>query len=107
MSRYVFKVPDLGEGTVETEIVAWHVKVGDLVAEDARVEMSTEKAVVEVPCPSAVASSRSRASPATRSRSAPSSSCSTPRRVPPRTLRPRRARRRRGRHGECELSSSS
>ena len=29
MSRYVFKMPDLGEGTVEAEIVAWHVKVGD------------------------------------------------------------------------------
>ena len=52
MSRYVFKVPDLGEGTVASEIVAWHVKVGDLVAEDAPlVEMSTEKAVVEVPSP--------------------------------------------------------
>ena len=34
MSRYVFKMPDLGEGTVEAEIVAWHVKVGDLVNED-------------------------------------------------------------------------
>ena len=52
MSRYVFKVPDLGEGTVSTEIIAWHVKVGDLISEDAPlVEMSTEKAVVEVPSP--------------------------------------------------------
>ncbi len=52
MSRYVFKVPDLGEGTVSSEIVAWRVQVGDLVAEDAPlVEMSTEKAVVEVPAP--------------------------------------------------------
>ena len=32
MSRYVFKMPDLGEGTVAAEIVAWHVKVGDIVA---------------------------------------------------------------------------
>ncbi|MBS0396814.1 MAG: hypothetical protein JSR54_19490, partial [Proteobacteria bacterium] len=52
MSRYVFKVPDLGEGTVSSEIVAWRVKVGDRVREDAPlVEMSTEKAVVEVPAP--------------------------------------------------------
>ena len=52
MSRYVFKVPDLGEGTVSSEIVAWRVKVGDLVTEDQPlVEMSTEKAVVEVPSP--------------------------------------------------------
>ena len=52
MSRYAFKVPDLGEGTVSSEIVAWRVKVGDLVDEDQPlVEMSTEKAVVEVPAP--------------------------------------------------------
>jgi 2-oxoisovalerate dehydrogenase E2 component (dihydrolipoyl transacylase) len=52
MSRYVFKVPDLGEGTVSSEIVAWRVKVGDLVHDDQPlVEMSTEKAVVEVPSP--------------------------------------------------------
>ncbi|MBS0373438.1 MAG: 2-oxo acid dehydrogenase subunit E2, partial [Proteobacteria bacterium] len=52
MSRYVFKVPDLGEGTVSSEIVAWRAKVGDLVREDEPlVEMSTEKAVVEVPAP--------------------------------------------------------
>ncbi len=52
MSRYVFKVPDLGEGTVSSEIVAWRVQVGDLVREDGPlVEMSTEKAVVEVPSP--------------------------------------------------------
>jgi 2-oxoisovalerate dehydrogenase E2 component (dihydrolipoyl transacylase) len=52
MSRYVFKLPDLGEGTVSSEIVAWHVKVGDLVREDQPlVEMSTEKAVIEVPAP--------------------------------------------------------
>ncbi|MCX7058125.1 MAG: dihydrolipoamide acetyltransferase family protein [Proteobacteria bacterium] len=52
MSRYVFKVPDLGEGTVSSEIVAWRVQVGDLVREDGPLlEMSTEKAVVEVPSP--------------------------------------------------------
>jgi 2-oxoisovalerate dehydrogenase E2 component (dihydrolipoyl transacylase) len=52
MSRYVFKVPDLGEGTVSSEIVAWRAKVGDVIREDEPlVEMSTEKAVVEVPSP--------------------------------------------------------
>jgi hypothetical protein len=34
MSRYVFKMPDLGEGTVTAEVVEWKVKVGDLVQED-------------------------------------------------------------------------
>ena len=52
MTRYVFKMPDLGEGTVEAEIVAWHVKVGDQVAEDqVMAEVMTEKAAVEVPAP--------------------------------------------------------
>jgi len=52
MSRHVVKLPDLGEGTVSSEIVAWHVKVGDQVAEDqAMVEMSTDKAVVDMPSP--------------------------------------------------------
>lgn len=52
MSREVFKLPDLGEGTVSAEIVAWRVGVGDRVTEDQPlVEVSTEKAVVEVPAP--------------------------------------------------------
>ena len=52
MSNYVFKLPDLGEGTVEAEIVNWHVKPGDTVAEDdVIVEVMTEKAAVEVPAP--------------------------------------------------------
>ena len=52
MSRYVFKLPDLGEGTVEAEIVGWRVKAGDTVAEDdVVVEVMTEKAAVEVPAP--------------------------------------------------------
>jgi len=52
MTRYVFKMPDLGEGTVEAEIVAWHVKVGDQVTEDqVMAEVMTEKAAVEVPAP--------------------------------------------------------
>ena len=52
MNRHSFKLPDLGEGTVSAEIVAWHVKPGDLVTEDQPLaEMSTDKAVVEIPAP--------------------------------------------------------
>ena len=52
MSTHTFKLPDLGEGTVSAEIVAWHVKPGDMLREDQPlVEMSTDKAVVEVPSP--------------------------------------------------------
>ncbi len=52
MSRYAFKLPDLGEGTVEAEIVGWRVKPGDIVTEDdVIVEVMTEKAAVEVPAP--------------------------------------------------------
>lgn len=52
MSRHVVKLPDLGEGTVSSEIVAWKVQVGDQIAEDQpMVEMSTDKAVVEMPSP--------------------------------------------------------
>jgi 2-oxoisovalerate dehydrogenase E2 component (dihydrolipoyl transacylase) len=52
MSRHVVKLPDLGEGTTSSEIVAWKVKVGDTISEDdPMVEMSTDKAVVEMPSP--------------------------------------------------------
>lgn len=52
MSKYVFKMPDLGEGTVSAEVVAWHIKPGDLVREDqVMCEVMTEKAAVEVPSP--------------------------------------------------------
>jgi len=52
MSQYVFKMPDLGEGTVEAEIVAWHTQPGANVAEDQIiVEVMTDKAAVEVPAP--------------------------------------------------------
>jgi 2-oxoisovalerate dehydrogenase E2 component (dihydrolipoyl transacylase) len=52
MSRYVFKMPDLGEGTVEAEVVAWHVQVGDTVSEDQIIaDVMTEKATVEVSAP--------------------------------------------------------
>jgi 2-oxoisovalerate dehydrogenase E2 component (dihydrolipoyl transacylase) len=52
MSRYVFKMPDLGEGTVTAEVVEWKVKVGDLVQEDQVIaEVMTDKAAVEIPSP--------------------------------------------------------
>ena len=52
MSEYVFKLPDLGEGTVESEIGEWNIKVGDHVAEEAIVgTMMTDKAAVELNSP--------------------------------------------------------
>jgi 2-oxoisovalerate dehydrogenase E2 component (dihydrolipoyl transacylase) len=52
MSRYVFKMPDLGEGTVAAEVVEWKVKVGDAVTEDQIIaEVMTDKAAVEIPAP--------------------------------------------------------
>jgi 2-oxoisovalerate dehydrogenase E2 component (dihydrolipoyl transacylase) len=52
MSRYVFKLPDLGEGAVDAEVVAWRVTAGEEVQEDQPlVEMLTQKATVEVPAP--------------------------------------------------------
>ena len=50
----VFKLPDLGEGLIEAEIVEWHVGPGDEVAADQPlVSVETDKAVVEVPTPRA------------------------------------------------------
>jgi 2-oxoisovalerate dehydrogenase E2 component (dihydrolipoyl transacylase) len=52
MSQFIFKMPDLGEGTVEAEIVAWHTQPGAVVTEDqVIVELMTDKAAVEVPAP--------------------------------------------------------
>ena len=52
MGRYAFKLPDVGEGTAEVEIVKWHVAIGDVVAEDQMlVEVATDKAIVELPSP--------------------------------------------------------
>jgi len=52
MSRHVFKMPDLGEGTVSAEVVEWKVKVGDQVQEDQIIaEVMTDKAAVEIPAP--------------------------------------------------------
>ena len=51
MSEYRYKLPDVGEGVVEAEIVEWRVKVGDTVVEDQPVlDVMTDKATVEVPC---------------------------------------------------------
>ncbi|MGW2894722.1 biotin/lipoyl-containing protein, partial [Streptomyces sp. NPDC001212] len=47
-----FRLPDLGEGLTEAEVVRWLVEVGDVVAIDQPVvEVETAKAMVEVPCP--------------------------------------------------------
>src|SRR4051812_18142746 len=52
MGRYIFKLPDVGEGTAEAEIVAWHVGVGDTVDEDqSLVDVMTDKATVEMTSP--------------------------------------------------------
>ena len=52
MGRYVFKLPDVGEGTAEAELVGWHVKVGDMVAEDQIIaDIMTDKATVELTSP--------------------------------------------------------
>src|ERR1700751_4443543 len=52
MAEYVFRTPDVGEGVVEAEIVAWHVKPGDVVAEDQPpVDLMTDKATVEITSP--------------------------------------------------------
>lgn len=52
MARYEFKLPDVGEGVAEAEITAWHVAVGDSVAEDQPLaDVMTDKATVEIESP--------------------------------------------------------
>ncbi|MEL0212991.1 MAG: dihydrolipoamide acetyltransferase family protein [Euryarchaeota archaeon] len=52
MTNRVFKLPDIGEGVVEGEVVEWHVSVGDSVSEDdALVDVMTDKATVTIPSP--------------------------------------------------------
>jgi len=52
VARFTFKLPDIGEGIAEAEIVAWHVKIGDRVEEDGRLaDMMTDKATVEMESP--------------------------------------------------------
>ncbi len=52
MAKFQFKLPDIGEGIAEAEIVAWHVKLGDRVEEDQQLaDMMTDKATVEMESP--------------------------------------------------------
>jgi 2-oxoisovalerate dehydrogenase E2 component (dihydrolipoyl transacylase) len=52
MARFEFKLPDIGEGIAEAEIVAWHVKIGDTIGEDQQIaDMMTDKATVEMESP--------------------------------------------------------
>jgi 2-oxoisovalerate dehydrogenase E2 component (dihydrolipoyl transacylase) len=52
MGIHVIKMPDIGEGIAEVELAAWHVKVGDTVAEDQILaDVMTDKATVEIPSP--------------------------------------------------------
>ncbi len=54
MARWEFKLPDIGEGVTEGEIVAWHCKPGDVLKEDApMVEVMTDKATVTITSPRA------------------------------------------------------
>src|SRR4029453_12148543 len=54
MALFEFKLPDIGEGVTEGEIVTWHVKEGDRVAEDqVMVEVMTDKATVTIGAPRA------------------------------------------------------
>ncbi|MCB2041954.1 MAG: E3 binding domain-containing protein, partial [Rhodoferax sp.] len=52
MANHTVKMPDLGEGITEVEVVAWHVQVGDTVTEDqVLADVMTDKATVEIPSP--------------------------------------------------------
>ena len=52
MGIYVIRVPDIGEGIAEVELVSWHVQVGDSISEDQHLaDVMTDKATVEVPSP--------------------------------------------------------
>ncbi|MFN3619410.1 dihydrolipoamide acetyltransferase family protein [Sphingorhabdus sp.] len=52
MPKFTFNLPDIGEGIAEAEIVAWHVKVGDIISEDQPLaDMMTDKATVEMESP--------------------------------------------------------
>ncbi|NUP96404.1 MAG: 2-oxo acid dehydrogenase subunit E2, partial [Planctomycetaceae bacterium] len=64
MSNLEFKLPDIGEGVAEGEIVKWLIKAGDVVKEhQAVVEVMTDKATVEIPAPAAGTIVETRANP--------------------------------------------
>jgi 2-oxoisovalerate dehydrogenase E2 component (dihydrolipoyl transacylase) len=50
MAHFTIKLPDVGEGVAEAELVEWHVKVGDIIREDDLLAaVMTDKATVEIP----------------------------------------------------------
>ena len=52
MGTHVIKMPDIGEGIAEVELVKWYVAVGDEVSEDQTLaDVMTDKAMVEIPSP--------------------------------------------------------
>jgi 2-oxoisovalerate dehydrogenase E2 component (dihydrolipoyl transacylase) len=52
MGKFTFRLPDIGEGIAEAEIVSWHVKVGDRIEEDGKIaDVMTDKATVEMESP--------------------------------------------------------
>lgn len=52
MGKFTFRLPDIGEGIAEAEIVTWHVKVGDRIEEDGKIaDVMTDKATVEMESP--------------------------------------------------------
>ena len=52
MAKFIFNLPDVGEGVAEAEIVAWHVAVGDVIEEDQPIaDVMTDKATVEMESP--------------------------------------------------------
>src|SRR5881394_572419 len=52
MGTHVIRMPDIGEGIAEVELVAWYVKPGDTIAEDQPIaDVMTDKATVEIPSP--------------------------------------------------------
>ena len=52
MAEHVIRLPDVGEGIAEAELVEWHVKIGDLVRADTTLAaVMTDKATVELPSP--------------------------------------------------------
>src|SRR5262247_824741 len=81
MSVHVVKVPDIGEGIAEVELVEWHVQPGDAVVMDqVLADLMTDKATVEVPtpvagAPAAVAPAAAHAAAAAR---APTAETTTP-----------------------------